>query len=244
MTRVLLCDADGNLFPSEEPAFDASTRVTNRLMEAVGSPRRFDPRTLRLETTGLNFRTTAANLAVDAGRALSGAELERWVGEEKREVSAHLARVLRPDAEVTEPLERLQRRFGLAAVSSSASSRLDACFRATGLDSLFPRERRFSAEDSLPTPTSKPDPAIYVHALKALRVEPYQALAIEDSVPGVHSAVAAGIPTLGNLMFVPDPERAGRRAELEAAGAFAVVSAWAEAEELLSASSVPAGVYA
>ena len=30
--EVLLCDADGNLFPSEEPAFVASADVTNRLL--------------------------------------------------------------------------------------------------------------------------------------------------------------------------------------------------------------------
>jgi hypothetical protein len=29
---ALLCDADGNLFPSEEPAFVASAEVTNRFL--------------------------------------------------------------------------------------------------------------------------------------------------------------------------------------------------------------------
>jgi hypothetical protein len=40
---VLLCDADGNLFPSEEPAFVASAEVTNRFMASLGLSRRFDP---------------------------------------------------------------------------------------------------------------------------------------------------------------------------------------------------------
>ena len=30
--RYLLCDADGNLFPSEEPAFEASAEVTNAFL--------------------------------------------------------------------------------------------------------------------------------------------------------------------------------------------------------------------
>ena len=38
---ALLCDADGNLFPSEEPAFVASAGVTNRYLAALGSERRF-----------------------------------------------------------------------------------------------------------------------------------------------------------------------------------------------------------
>src|SRR5206468_6511581 len=32
---ILLCDADGNLFPSEEPAFEASAVVTNRYLERL-----------------------------------------------------------------------------------------------------------------------------------------------------------------------------------------------------------------
>ena len=49
---VLLCDADGNLFPSEEPVFVASAEVTNRFMASLGLSRRFDPEELRLATTG------------------------------------------------------------------------------------------------------------------------------------------------------------------------------------------------
>ena len=38
-------------------------------------------------------------------------------------------------------------------------------FRAAGLDTWLPERVRFSAEDSLTPPVSKPDPAIYEHAL-------------------------------------------------------------------------------
>ncbi|HEX8053332.1 MAG TPA: HAD family phosphatase [Thermoleophilaceae bacterium] len=231
--QVLLCDADGNLFPSEEPAFEASAVVTNRMMEAIGSTVRFDPVDLRLRTTGLNFRSTAGDLAVAAGRPLPSHELEHWVEEEARAVTAHLARVLKPNRSVTRPLERLARDLELAAVSSSALARLAACFEATGLAELLPPGRRFSAEDSLPVPRSKPDPAIYAHALAELGVPARRALAVEDSVPGARSALAAGIPTVGNVMFVPGDERAARRAALAEAGAAAVVSSWVELERLL-----------
>nr|WP_284289011.1 hypothetical protein [Angustibacter aerolatus] len=40
--EVVLCDADGNLFPSEEPAFVASADVTNRLLATLGVDRRYD----------------------------------------------------------------------------------------------------------------------------------------------------------------------------------------------------------
>jgi HAD superfamily hydrolase (TIGR01509 family) len=231
--EVLLCDADGNLFPSEEPAFDASTEVTNRLMESLGVARRYTARELRLATTGKNFRITAVDLAAELGVGMDAATLERWVQEEKRRVTTHLGAALRPDDEVTEPLAALGRRFGLAAVSSSAAGRLDVCFAATGLATLFPAEVRFSAEDSLPVPTSKPDPAIYEFAGRALAISTRHGLAIEDAVPGVQSAVAAGFQTVGNVAFVPPTERAGRVEALAAAGAIAVIASWRELEALL-----------
>ncbi len=232
--EVLLCDADGNLFPSEEPAFDASAKVTNQLMQTLGSERRFRAQELRLATAGQNFRTTATDLAAAEGHTLTDDQLERWVLEEKRQVSAHLGRVLRPDPEVVRPLARLKPEHALATVSSSASSRVDVCLEATGLAGLFPPDRRYSAEDSLPVPTSKPDPAVYLHAAQSLQVGRYRALAIEDSVPGAQSAVAAGLPTLGNVMFVALSERPARTAALTRVGVAGVISSWRELEELLA----------
>jgi beta-phosphoglucomutase-like phosphatase (HAD superfamily) len=260
--EVLLCDADGNLFPSEEPAFDASVEVTNRFLRRYGLPDDLRAEDLLEQTTGKNFRTTAVDLAVaggvpvevglstgrdgalvatqrqlDAGEALTVSDLEEWVREERAIVTAHLGVTLTPDVDVLEPLRFLSGRYALAAVSSSASARLDACFAATGLDDLMPAPVRFSAEDSLPVPTSKPDPAVYLFAGEALGVRGSQGLAIEDSVPGTTSAVAAGYPTVGNVMFVPQHERARRSLELQEAGASAIITSWAELADYLAGSA-------
>jgi beta-phosphoglucomutase-like phosphatase (HAD superfamily) len=229
--QALLCDADGNLFPSEEPAFVASTEVTNRFLAELGSAQRFTPEELRLAATGLNFRRIAQRFATELGR--DDVDVEPWVQEEKREVTAYLGRTLRPHEETTTALTAFAERLTLAAVSSSALTRLAACFTATGLDELIPPGRRFSAEDSLPTPTSKPDPAIYLFACEQLGIAPEAGLAVEDSVPGVLSAVGAGCPTVGNLLFVPEAERAQREADLLDAGALAVVGSWAELADAL-----------
>jgi HAD superfamily hydrolase (TIGR01509 family) len=229
--QILLCDADGNLFPSEEPAFDASVQVTNAFLGSIGSDRRFTAEELRLASTGMNFRTTAQRLAAEAG--VPDVDVEPWVAEEKRAVSEHLARTLRPHAPTSAALSALAAHLPLAAVSSSALARLAGCFTATDLDELIPADRRFSAEDSLPTPTSKPDPAVYLHACTELGIAPEAGLAVEDSVVGVRSAVAAGCPTIGNLLFVQPAERAERAAALEAAGVLAVVSSWQEVADLL-----------
>ncbi|MCW2579894.1 MAG: Haloacid dehalogenase superfamily, subfamily variant 3 with third motif having or [Blastococcus sp.] len=229
--RMLLCDADGNLFPSEEPAFDASVQVTNAFLESLGSDRRFTAEELRLAATGLNFRSVAQRLAAETGA--DAVDIQPWVVEEKRAVTAHLARTLQPHPPTSAALTELAEHLTLAAVSSSALARLAGCFTATDLDDLIPPERRFSAEDSLPTPTSKPDPAVYLHACAQLGIAPEAGLAVEDSVPGALSAVAAGCPTLGNLLFVAPAEREQREADLRAAGVLAVVSSWQEIADLL-----------
>lgn len=233
--EAILCDADGNLFDSEPPAFDASAQVTNRFLESLGLSQRFSGDDLRRQTTGKSFRTTACELAAAAGVAPpGGASLERWVAQERDAVTAHLASTLRPDAAVTEPLRALAAEHRLAVVSSSATSRVSACLAAAGLDVFFEPHEVFSAEDSLTTPQSKPSPAIYRLAARRLGLRPQRALAVEDSGPGVQAAVAAGHPTVGNVQFVPVAERAGRVEELLAAGAQAVVSSWARLPQLLS----------
>jgi HAD superfamily hydrolase (TIGR01509 family) len=254
---TLLCDADDNLFGSERPAFDASTEVTNRFLARFGVRAPLSSEELRKRAVGKNFRTTALDLALAQGRpaariaaaddvasgnALGVDELERWVREEREQVTAHLAVTLTPDPQVLEPLRDLATHYALAAVSSSATKRLRACFTATGLDSLLPAAVTFSAEDSLPVPTSKPDPAVYQHCGQVLGVAAEQGLAIEDSVAGVTSAVAAGYATVGNLMFVLPDERDCRRAELIDAGAVAITDSWrALADVLLSSTVPPAG---
>src|SRR4051794_22151088 len=67
----LLCDADGNLFPSEGPAFIASTSVTNQFLREYGVGRQFSPDELRSTTTGKNFRATTIDLACRYGLRLA-----------------------------------------------------------------------------------------------------------------------------------------------------------------------------
>jgi len=239
--EVLLCDADGCLFPSEEPAFVASAAVTNDFLTEIGATARFGAEELRLATTGRNFRTTARELALAEEKALDAATLERWAETERLHVTTHLGEVLRPDRRVRKPLTRLARERRLATVTSSAMSRLTACLEATGLDRLFPSAMRFSAESSLPAPSSKPDPAVYVLAGERLDISPERGLAIEDSLPGAQAAIAAGFPTLGNLMFVSPEEWPDRIAALESAGVAGIVFSWDELEQLLGARTAERG---
>lgn len=255
---TILCDADDNLFPSEAPAFIASTEVTNQFCARLGKAGSFTPEELRHKLMGKNFRAAAHLFATEAGvpvapsagrdvvvpmsrpevepgSPISAEEMEWWVAEEKMQVSQHLAEQLRPDDAVLGPLGRLARRFSLAAVSSSALQRLAASFTATGLDDLLPPARRWSAEDSPPRPTSKPDPTVYQLACRELGIAPEEAIAVEDSRAGATAAIRAGIPTVGNLQFVTEAERPGRIATFTELGVVAIVADWSELEALTRA---------
>ncbi len=234
---TLLCDADGTLFDSEGPAFDASVLVANRYLEQIGSPDRYTADELRRTATGLSFRATLTGLARDRGVDVTSsafaAEAETWVRRENEAVTRHLAGALQPDVSVQEPLRRLASRFDLAIVTSSTLTRIDASLASSSLAEPFPSAMRFSAQDSLPVPTSKPDPAVYRFAAQSLGLEPGRGLAIEDAVPGARSAVAAGLVTVGMLCFVPPAERDERIADLQAVGVSALVDSWSELEQLL-----------
>jgi beta-phosphoglucomutase-like phosphatase (HAD superfamily) len=226
--EVLLCDADDCLFGSETHAFAASSDATNEFLAAHGVDRGFSAEELQRVAAGRNFRANATALAERFGFSVDPVALERWVTLERERVTSLLAERLRPEPDVVEPLMELSQRYRLAVVSSSALARLDVCFTASGLDDLFPRDLRFSAEDSLPSPTSKPDPAVYSFAGRALGVSGSDAVAIEDSVSGTRSAVAAGFRTIGNLLFVPPREREARATALREAGATALIASWRE----------------
>ena len=62
--KVLLCDADGNLFASEEPAFVASTVVTNRLLAAWSDAAATAPS--KRSRIGGSVATTSARRAIKA----------------------------------------------------------------------------------------------------------------------------------------------------------------------------------
>ena len=69
----------------------------------------------------------------------------------------------------------------------------------------------------------KPDPAPYEAALERIGVSADEALAFEDSVSGIASSVAAGIPTIG-ISSTQDPEK------LRRAGAFIVAKDFTDPE--------------
>lgn len=83
----------------------------------------------------------------------------------------------------------------LALASSSSRSWVVDFLTRFGLIDYFPIIR--TAED---VEEVKPNPALYIQTLEALKVEPDEAIAIEDSVNGSLAAIRAGI----NCLIIPN----------------------------------------
>ena len=117
----------------------------------------------------------------------------------------------------------------MAVVSSSALRRVRASVEKVGQEGYF-GDDIFSAASSLPTPTSKPDPAIYLFAMERLGVLPGECVAVEDSRSGATAAVRAGIKTVGYVGSYEEEEQERMVGVLEGCGCVVVMRDWAEFE--------------
>lgn len=81
----------------------------------------------------------------------------------------------------------------LGIVSASYRTRIEMVLERFDLDRFF--EVAVAGDDV--TGPSKPDPAIYEHAVSRLDVDPSDCVAVEDSAHGVTAATEAGLYCLG-----------------------------------------------
>ncbi|PMB68679.1 Phosphorylated carbohydrates phosphatase [Beauveria bassiana] len=228
--NTLLFDCDNTLVLSEELAFEACADLINQINEERNVDLRFTGETLIKEFVGQNFRGMLTSLQERHGIQISEADLERYVTKEEDAVIAKLRASLRPCPGVDEQLERLaaSKKYLLAVVSSSALRRVRASIEKVGQDKYFPGDVVFSAATSLDKPTSKPDPAIYLHALKKLGRTAEQSVAIEDSKSGTLSGTRAGIKVIGYVGPYEDARKPEMEKVLTEAGAVVIMRDWSE----------------
>ncbi|PHH70141.1 hypothetical protein CDD80_6208 [Ophiocordyceps camponoti-rufipedis] len=157
-------------------------------------------------------------------------DMEKYVRMEEDAVIAKLKASLRPCDGVDAQLKELDAsgKYLMAVVSSSAFRRLRASIEKVGQEKYFPEDRVFSAATSLEKPTSKPDPAVYLHALKKLGRTAEESVAIEDSKSGTLSGTRAQIKVVGYVGPYPDDKKAEMEKVLRDAGAVIIMRDWSE----------------
>lgn len=196
----------------------------------------FTGETLIREFVGQNFRGMLGSLQERYDIKLSPEELQGYVSMEEDAVIAKIREAGKPCVGVMEQLEKLQAdgKYHLAVVSSSAKRRVVASIEKVGQLKYFKEDEVFSAATSLPTPTSKPDPAIYIHAMKVLGKKPEECIAIEDSKSGTASGSRAGMKVLGYTGPYSSDRKVEMNKVLRDAGAQVVMDSWSDFPEALA----------
>lgn len=145
---------------------------------------------------GINDRAGFRKAFVEAGREISAAEVEALVERKSVHYRRRLGEV-RPFPGVKELLASLAARAPLAIASGGRSAEIEVVLGAHGLRGFF---RALLSADEVAR--SKPAPDVYLETLAALRraapdraaaLTPGECLVIEDSLPGIRAAKAAGM---------------------------------------------------
>ncbi|GAB0133803.1 hypothetical protein EsDP_00002199 [Epichloe bromicola] len=231
---TLLFDCDNTLVLSEELAFEACADLINKICAERGIKKTFTGESLIVEFVGQNFRGMLTTLQKEYGIDIAPEDMEVYVRMEEDAVIAKLKAALRPCPGVDEQLQKLaaSNKYLLAVVSSSALRRVKASVEKVDQNKYFKgpngEDLIYSAATSLNPPTSKPDPAIYLHALKALGKNAGESVAIEDSKSGTLSATRAGIKTIGYVGPYADNKKAEMEKVLTDAGAVVIMRDWNE----------------
>ncbi|KAK1144522.1 hypothetical protein N8T08_005395 [Aspergillus melleus] len=230
-------DCDNTLVLSEELAFEACADLANEILEKQNIPDRYTGEQLIQDFVGQNFRGMMVSLQAKYNFDLPQEELEGYVTKEEDKVIAKLTEKAQPCVGATEELQKLydSKKYDLAVVSSSALRRVVASIKKVDQDKFFDEDKVFSAATSLEKPTSKPDPAIYLHALKKCGKEANEVVAIEDSKSGALSAIRAGIHVIGYVGSYPgDAKKLEMTKLLEDLGAKVIMKDWSEFEKCLA----------
>jgi HAD superfamily hydrolase (TIGR01509 family) len=159
--------------------------------------------------------------------------LEWYVGQEMNEVIKNLNAEAEECEGATAELEKLVGNYHMCIVSSSAKPRVIASVKKVGQDRFFPDDFIFSAATSLEKPTTKPDPAIYLHAMKVIGAKPWSSVAVEDSKSGATSAIRAKIPTIAYVGAYPEEEREEKGKMLMGLGCVQLMRKWSEFPQIL-----------
>ncbi len=191
MYRALLFDLDGTL--ADTDSLHLPTWVDVLEPHGVEVDEEFYKESISGRTTGEIVRALLPDLTDEENRS---------VGDAKEASFRERASELEPLPGLVDFVWRgRERGMTIALVTNAPEENVEAILPALKLRDFFDTVVLADEVEAV-----KPDPAPYRAALKKTGVPPEEALAFEDSVSGISSSVAAGIPTVG-ITSSQTPER-------------------------------------
>ena len=210
---LVIFDCDGVLVDTEP----VSNRLLVRLLAAEGYEISYEE--CRRLFVGRTMEAVIAHVEAALGRSL-GAHWPDHIRDETLKAFA------KGDVKAVPGVEKVVRdlRTGGIPYCVASSGKLEKMRFTLGAAGLLPlvEDVLYSAQM---VGRGKPAPDLFLHAAKEMGHEPSACLVIEDSVPGVQAAVAAGMPVIG---YAGDPHTDAAGLKSEGAHVISDMSALAE----------------
>jgi len=180
---LIIFDCDGVLVDSEP--------VANRILQECLAREGLEMSLTDVVSTfvGLSMASVTAKAEALLGRALPDDFIDQMQADTFREFEQSLQAV----AGIEDVLRHLvSKDIPICVASSGGFDKMDVTLGLTGLKKYFDGHI-FSATQ---VQRGKPYPDLYLYAAEQMNAEPAKCLVVEDSVPGVKGAVAAGMEVM------------------------------------------------
>jgi HAD superfamily hydrolase (TIGR01509 family) len=179
--ELIIFDADGVLVDSEIIALTVLARAASEEGLAIG-----------LDDAIRSFRGLRMTECVrDIERRLGRSVRETFITDLRRATALAFDIELKPVEGIHAALAEIT--LPVCVASNGPMFKLTHTLRLTELLSYF-EGRIFSAYE---VGSWKPDPGLFLHAAQTLGVHASRCVVVEDSLPGIHAAKAAGMQVLG-----------------------------------------------
>jgi HAD superfamily hydrolase (TIGR01509 family) len=211
---LLIFDCDGVLVDSEY----LFARVASQCLSEIGIALGSEEAAQRF--AGVSIKDMLAALGREHGVSLPDGFEDLVI---RREDEAY-ARLLEPIRGVREAVLSIP--WARCLASSSLPERISASLAVTRLDDLFAETACFS---TALVARGKPAPDIFLHAARQMGETPESCIVVEDSVPGIQGAVAAGMRAVGFIGGRHCGDGHGER--LRASGAHKVIAEMTQLRE-------------
>ncbi|WP_075217024.1 HAD family hydrolase [Mongoliimonas terrestris] len=179
---LIIFDCDGVLIDSEIIAAEVNSEILREYGYDITAAE------MNSRFVGLTGPQIVAIIEEELGRSLP----EDFKDRADDEIDARL-KAVKAIAGIHDLLDALD--WPRCICSNSSTRRLKLSLQAAGLYDRF-KPYIFSAPE-IGSKRGKPAPDVFLHAAETFKVEPRQVVVIEDSVPGVTGAVAAGMRVIG-----------------------------------------------
>ena len=177
--RLVIFDCDGVLVNTEERA----NRVLSEWLSASGHPVTYED--CRRLYSGRSMKSVQAEIEA-TGHSLGFDLPERWYGS----LQEIFGDGVEPIAHVDHVLAELKARRVPWCVASSA--KVEKMHLTLGTTGLLPHFETVLYSATM-VERGKPHPDLFLHAARQMGFAPGDCVVIEDSVPGTHAGVAAGM---------------------------------------------------